>query len=243
MKRVLLTIAFDGTNYHGWQFQPNALTIQQVLSESLKKLLGTPCAVTGCSRTDAGVHAREFACHLDCSDNIPENAFLKGLNSILPDDIAIMSCREVNSDFHARYSAKGKEYVYGMYLGAKNPFDERYFLHLDVEPDIKLMNDFTKTVIGTHDFLGFSSSGRTVQNTVRTVKECIVKKEDNKIFFEVIADGFLYNMVRIMAGTALAVGYGKCDCFVAERIFLSKDRSLGGDTLPPHGLFLESVIY
>ena len=243
MKRILLTIAFDGTNYHGWQFQPNALTIQQVLNRSLEELLGTPCAVTGCSRTDAGVHASEFACHLDCDDNIPKNAFLKGLNSILPNDIAVLSCEEVNSDFHARYNAKGKQYVYGMYTGAKNPFDERYFLHLNCEPCIKLMNDFAQTVVGKHDFCGFSSSGRTVKDTVRTVSECLVQKSDNRIYFSVTADGFLYNMVRILAGTALAVGYGKCECSVAEKIFLTGDRSLGGDTLPPHGLFLKKVIY
>lgn len=243
MKRVLLTIAFDGTNYHGWQVQPNAVTVQQVLGEAIEELLGAPHNITGCSRTDAGVHAREFCCHLDCGDNIPEKAFLTGLNSILPDDVAVVSCKEVSDDFHARYNAKGKQYAYGMYTGAKNPFDERYFLHLNSEPDINLMNCFAGTVIGTHDFCGFSSSGRTVENTVRTISECLVEKTGNKIYFKVTADGFLYNMVRILAGTALAVGYGRCNCDIAEKIFITKDRSLGGDTLPPHGLFLEKVIY
>lgn len=243
MKRYLLFISFDGTAYHGWQVQPNGITVQQVLNESLRKLLGAPTDVTGCSRTDTGVHARQFACHIDCEDNIPEEAFLKGLNSILPSDIAVTGCREVPSDFHARYNARGKTYVYGMYTGDKNPFDGRYFLHIESMPDIRKMDAFAKTVVGTHDFCGFSSSGRSVSDTVRTVSECGVTRENNKLFFRITGNGFLYNMVRILAGTALFVGYGKLPEDTAEKVFLTKDRTLAGDTLPPHGLFLEKVLY
>ena len=243
MKRYLLTICFDGTAYHGWQVQQNAVTVQQVLNESLFKLLGVKTAVTGCSRTDTGVHARQFACHIDCDDAIPKEAFLKGLNSILPDDIAVIGCREVAPDFHARYSARGKTYVYGMYIGDKNPFDGRYFLHIDSMPDIEKMNAFAKTVVGTHDFCGFSSSGRSTEDTVRTVSECCVKTEENKLFFRITGDGFLYNMVRILAGTALFVGYGKLPVDIADKVFSAKDRELAGDTLPSCGLFLERVYY
>lgn len=243
MKRILLTISFDGTAYHGWQFQSNAVTVQSIMNEALYELLGVQTDVTGCSRTDAGVHAREFACHLDCADNIPCDAFLKGLNSVLPDDIAVIDCRRVPDGFHARYDAKGKRYVYGMYTGVKNPFSERYFLHLEKKPDIALMNDFSKTVVGEHDFYGFSASGRSVQDTVRTVSECVVTDDGDKIYFLVTANGFLYNMVRILAGTALAVGYGKLTADVADRVFCQRDRSLAGDTLPSNGLFLEKVFY
>ena len=243
MKRFLLTLSFDGTNYHGWQVQSNAKTVQSVLNESLEKLLGKPTGVTGCSRTDAGVHAKEFFCHLDCADNIPEEAFLKGLNSILPDDLAVIGACEVSNEFHARYSAKGKRYVYGMYVGNKNPFDERYYLHIDSMPDIDLMNVFAKSVIGEHDFYGFSSSGRSVEDTVRTISECVITKEDNKIFFSVTANGFLYNMVRILAGTALAVGYGRLPADTANLVFEQKNRALAGDTLPANGLFLQKVYY
>lgn len=243
MKRYLLTISFDGTAYHGWQVQPNGITVQQVMNESLLKLLGVPTAVTGCSRTDTGVHARQFACHIDCEDGVPKEAFLKGLNSILPPDISVIGCRTVAPDFHARYNALGKRYVYGMYLGLKNPFDERYFLHLDSMPDIEKMSAFAKTVIGTHDFYGFSSSGRSVKDTVRTISDCKVTNEANKILFTVSGNGFLYNMVRILAGTALFAGYGKLPVDIANQVFLKKDRSLAGDTLPPHGLFLEKVFY
>lgn len=243
MKRYLLIISFDGTAYHGWQVQPNGITVQKVMNESLFKLLGTQTAVTGCSRTDTGVHAREFACHIDCDDNIPENAFLKGLNAILPSDIAVIGCRRVPSDFHARYNATGKQYIYGMYTGIKNPFDERYYLHLDTQPDIKKMNDFAKSVIGKHDFAGFSSSGRSVSDTVRTISECVVTKEQNKVYFKVSADGFLYKMVRILAGTALAIGYERLPLNVADKVFSKKDRALAGDTLSPNGLFLNKVFY
>ena len=243
MKRYLLFIAFDGTAYHGWQVQPNGITVQEVLNRSLDKLLGAPTAVTGCSRTDTGVHARQFAFHIDCEDNIPKEAFLKGLNSILPPDIAVIDCREVASDFHARYNAKGKTYVYGMYWGDKNPFDGRYFLHIESMPDIIKMNAFAKTLIGTHDFCGFSSSGRSVKDTVRTISECTVSTDKNKLFFKITGNGFLYNMVRILAGTALFVGYGKLPLNIAEEVFTHKDRSLAGDTLPPCGLFLEEVLY
>lgn len=243
MKRYLLFLSFDGTAYHGWQFQPNGLSVQEVLSGCLYKLLGVKTNVTGCSRTDAGVHARQFVCHIDCDDNIPPQAFLRGLNSILPADIAVTGVKEVPSDFHARYSAIGKRYVYGMYSGNKNPFDSRYFLHLDSVPDIEKMNAFASTVKGKHDFAGFSSSGRSVKDTVRDVSECFVRGEDNKIYFSVSANGFLYNMVRILAGTALAVGYKRLSTDVAKRIFEKKDRSLAGDTLPPNGLFLDEVFY
>ena len=243
MKRMLLTISYDGTAYHGWQVQPNAITVQQVLQESLEKMLGTKTNATGCSRTDAGVHAREFYCHLDCADNIPPKAFLQGLNSILPNDISVIGCRQVDDSFHARYNAIGKEYVYGMYLGTKDPFLERYYLHLEKEPDIELMNKFADSLLGTHDFLPFSSSGRTVEDTVRTVSSCSARREGNKILFSITADGFLYNMVRIIAGTALAVSYGRLASGCAQEIFEKKDRSLGGDTLAPQGLFLNKVFY
>lgn len=243
MKRMLLTIAYDGTAYHGWQVQPNGITVQQTLQDSLEKLLGVRPSVTGCSRTDAGVHAHKFCCHLDCNDSFPENAFLRGLNSLLPNDIAVIGCREVRNDFHARYNCLGKKYIYNMYTGVLDPFKSRYKLHIDKEPDIELMNVFCKGVIGKHDFEGFSSSKRSVVDTVRTVNECVTKKDGNHILFEISADGFLYNMVRILAGTALYVGYNRISPECYETVFNSKNRNCAGETLPPNGLFLEDVYY
>lgn len=243
MKRMLLTISYDGTAYHGWQVQPNGITVQQTLQDALEKLLGERVAVSGCSRTDAGVHANMFACHLDCDDCFPENAFLKGLNSLLPSDIAVIDCKEVPSDFHARYNAKGKKYVYSFYFGKLNPFDSRYMLHLENSVDVDLMNEFCKGIIGTHDFAGFSCSKRTVEDTVRTISECCVTQQDNKLFFEIKGDGFLYNMVRILAGTALAVGQKRLSVDCYNDVFENNDRSKAGDTLPPHALCLKEVYY
>ena len=243
MKRMLLTISYDGTAYHGWQVQPNGITVQQTLQDALEKLLGERVAVTGCSRTDTGVHAKEFICHIDCENHFPENAFLKGLNSLLPNDICVINCVQVANDFHARYNTKGKTYIYSMYTGAPNPFESRYKLHIEKMPDTDLMNKFCSGIIGTHDFAGFSSSKRTVTDTVRTVTECNVYAKDNSIYFKVTANGFLYNMVRILAGTVLAVGYQqlKPDCYID--IFKTKARNKAGNTLQPQGLILDKVYY
>ena len=244
MKRILLTLSYDGTAYHGWQIQPNAITVQETVQDALFKLLGSPHGVTGCSRTDAGVHAREFCCHIDCGDNIPDAAFLRGLNSLLPSDIAVKDIKEVAPDFHARYNAKGKTYKYRILNSSiKDPFLSRYFWQIERKLNVDKMNEFCEKIVGTHDFYAFSSSGRTVEDTKRTVTQCSVTEKENRIFFEVAADGFLYNMVRILAGTALAVGYGRLAPDCALDIFKTQDRSLGGDTLAAHGLILKEVYY
>ena len=243
MSRYLLKLSYDGTAYHGWQIQPNGITVQQVICDSLKKMLGDDIPVTGCSRTDAGVHAKEFCCHIDTKLDLPQNAFLKGLNSVLPDDIKVTDCKAVSDDFHARYSCKGKRYSYCFYLGKPDPFAERYALKLEKKPDLTLMNKFCKTIIGKHDFYAFSSSKRTVTDTVRTVTECDIIEKGDKIYLKIAADGFLYNMVRIIAGTALAVGEGGLPFDCATEMFEKKDRALGGDTLPAKALVLEEVFY
>lgn len=243
MKRVLLKISYDGSNYHGWQSQPNSLTVQDVLQDTLFNVLGEKTTVVGCSRTDAGVHANEFCCHLDCRDNIPASAFLRGLNSCLPSDISVIDFEEKDSAFHARYDTKSKNYIYNFYFGITNPFYERYALRLEKKPDLGLMNDFCKTLIGKHDFFAFSSSGRSVNDTVRTIFDCKAYFDGDFLRFDITGDGFLYNMVRIAAGTALSVGYGKIDKSIALKMFETKDRTLGGDTLSPKGLFLNKVFY
>lgn len=238
-----MKIAYDGTAYHGWQVQPNAITIQETLQEGIKKILQKDIGVTGCSRTDAGVHAKEFYCHLDCDDNIPKEAFLRGLNSVLPNDISVMDAKVVPSDFHARYSAKGKNYIYNFYYGVTNPFLDRYALRLDRKIDLNVTNEFCKSLIGKYDFYGFSSSGRSVEDTVRTVTDCKIYLKDDFVRFDISANGFLYNMVRIIVGTALGVSYGRLEADVAKKVFETKDRSLAGQTVPPNGLFLNKVFY
>lgn len=244
MKRVLLTIAYDGTDYHGWQVQPNGITVQEVLQKGLCELLGTKTGATGCSRTDSGVHAKQFCCHVDCDDNIPDDAFIRGLSAKLPSDIAVIDCKTVASDFHARYNALGKTYVYNILNSKiKDPFLERYYWRIERELDIDKMNEFCGKIVGKHDFYAFSSSGRTVVDTVRIVKECFVTKRDNKVKLQITADGFLYNMVRIIVGTAVAVSDGKIDPNDTEKILAEKKRENAGITAPAKGLFLEKVIY
>ncbi len=244
MKRVLLTIAYDGTDYHGWQVQPNGITVQEVLQKGLCELLGTKTGATGCSRTDSGVHAKQFCCHVDCDNNIPDDAFIRGLSAKLPSDIAVIDCKTVASDFHARYNALGKTYVYNILNSKiKDPFLERYYWRIERELDIDKMNEFCGKIVGKHDFYAFSSSGRTVEDTVRTVKECFVTKRDNKVKLQITADGFLYNMVRIIVGTAVAVSDGKIDPNYTEKILAEKKRENAGITAPAKGLFLEKVIY
>ena len=240
----MLTISYDGTAYHGWQVQQNAITVQQVMQDALERILGERPSLTGCSRTDAGVHAREFCCHLDCADNIPPEAFLRGLNSVLPDDIAVRSCREVDKDFHARYNAKGKNYVYRIYCSKlTDPFLSRYALRWERELDLESMNAFCSSIIGTHDFEPFSSSGKSVIDTVRTVSECKMVTDDGLPALSITADGFLYNMVRIITGTALAVSDGRLNVDCAKEIFESQERAKAGETAPPVGLFLNKVFY
>lgn len=244
MKRVLLKISYDGTAYHGWQVQPNAITVQEVLNTSLEKLLGVKTDVVGASRTDAGVHANEFCLHLDCEECIPESAFLRGLNSLLPSDIAVNECIEVANDFHARYDCKGKTYIYNIYnSNKKDPFKLRYAWQIERKLDIDMMNDFCKEIIGTYDFYAFSSSGRTVEDTVRTVSDCFVERKGDNVIFSITANGFLYNMVRIAVGTAVDVSFGKIKVSEIEDILKSKERARAGVTAPPNGLFLNKVYY
>lgn len=244
MKRMLLTIAYDGTDFHGWQVQPNGITVQETLQNSLENMLGVRPDVTGCSRTDAGVHAKMFCCHFDCDDKLPAMAFEKGLNSFLPKSIAVLSCKETEKDFHARYSSKGKTYIYKIFNSCvPNPFIMRYAWQIERSLDLEKINEFCRHIIGTHDFAGFSSSGRSVTDTVRTVKDCSCTKDGDMLLFKITADGFLYNMVRIIVGTAVGISDGKISLSDIDRIFDSGDRSLAGITAPAHGLFLYKVLY
>ena len=245
MKRFLLTLCFDGTNYHGWQVQPNGITVQQVLQEALYTITGpTTCNVTGCSRTDSGVHARMFCCHFDADTAILPHKLADALNARLPKDIAVTDCREVAGDFHARYAVWSKEYVYQIYnQPRRNPFYEKYALHIKQPINIERLQEACNAFVGTHDFIGFSSSGRTVVDTVRTVYNCGIVQEGDLLRFYISANGFLYNMVRIIVGTLLYVHEDKILPSDIPQIILSKDRTRAGATAPPQGLFLNKVIY
>ena len=244
MKRVLLKISYLGTAYHGWQVQPNGITVQEEMQNALEKMYKVRPNLTGCSRTDAGVHANEFYCHFDTNLDINERGIVLGLNALLPSDISVLDAKYVENDFHARYNAKGKNYIYRIYnTEIKNPFLADRTLQIARELDIEKMNEFCKRICGKHDFYGFSSSGRSVTDTIRTITECSVSKEGKEVILSVTADGFLYNMVRIITGTAIAVSDGLIDPKDTESIILSKDRDKAGATVAPWGLYLNKVFY
>ncbi len=244
MNRVLLKISYLGTSYHGWQVQPNGITVQEVLQSRLEATYKAEISLTGCSRTDAGVHAREFYCHYDAPFYISEEGILKGLNSTLPHDISVLSVNYVEADFHTRYSAAGKNYEY-IIENSKihDPFLSGRVWHIERKLSVEAMNRFCEKLCGTHDFIGFSSSGRTVTDTVRTISECSVRREGDLVIISVTANGFLYNMVRIIVGTAVAVSDGKINPEDADLIIESRCREKAGITAPADGLYLNKVYY
>lgn len=244
MGRKLLEIAYLGTNYCGWQVQPNGITVQEVIQNALEDILKHRPDVTGCSRTDSGVHAASFYCHFDTDVNIPNKGLVLGLNTKLPHDISALNCYDVDDDFHARYNAVGKTYKYSFYCNeVKNPFLAGRTLMIKNPIDLNKAGEYCNLLLGEHNFEAFSSINRTVEDTVRTVYECYVKKTENGFDFYVKANGFLYNMVRIMVGTLLDYCSGKITDDTINNAFISGKRDLLGATALPQGLFLEKVHY
>ena len=243
-RNLLLRLQYDGTAYHGWQVQQNARSVQQTLQESLFPILGGPHDLKGCSRTDSGVHANEYYVSVHTHAAIPCVRLQAALNVRLPRDIAVLDCREVPLDFHARYSCTGKEYVYQIWNGpVKNPFLERYALHYPYPLDAEALHRCAQAYVGTHDFSAFCSAGGKKLDPVRTVTSFEVARAGALVTMRVAADGFLYNMVRIMVGTLLRVAQGKIAPTGIPAILESRDRGRAGLTAPPHGLFLNRVFY
>ena len=245
MKRIKLTVAYDGTNYHGWQVQPNAVTIEGKLNEAISELTKETIQVIGASRTDAGVHALGNVAVFDTESRIPGEKFSYALNQRLPDDIVIQQSQEVDKDFHPRYCTCEKTYEY-VILNRKFPLPEyrntAFFYYGDL--DIKAMQEATKAFLGEHDFAGFCSAGAQVKTTVRTIYDLTVEKKDNDmICIRVRGNGFLYNMVRIIAGTLLEVGKGNIEAKSLENRIAAADRSQAGPTAPARGLKLIRIQY
>ncbi|KYH28845.1 MULTISPECIES: tRNA pseudouridine(38-40) synthase TruA [Clostridium] len=246
MKRnIKLIIEYDGTNYSGWQKQKHSITIQQKIEEAIKSITKEDCEVIGSSRTDAGVHARGFVANFITESNIPPNKFKYAINSKLPKDIVIRNSEEVPLEFHSRFDSKGKKYIYTILNREEPPTIERnYVYHFPKKLDVDLMRQGSKFFIGEHEFDSFyKKSGSTVKSTLRNIYYCDVIKRDNLIEFIVIGNGFLYNMVRIMAGTLIEVGIGRIQPKDIQDILLAKDREKAGRSLPPQGLCLYEVLY
>ncbi len=244
MPKYLMKIKYDGTAYHGWQVQKNAVTVQQTVQDALESFLKFRPSVTGCSRTDSGVHAKEYCLHFESDLNISEQGYVKAINTKLPNDIAAYYCKTVSDDFHARYSVKSKRYEYLFFDGeTRDPFYSKYSWHINNKLDEKLLDKAAKEFMGKYDYLGFCSAGSSVDDTVREVFYAGVNREGDLVKFYIEADGFLYNMVRIIAGTLYYVSVGKIDVNDIKNIILSKKRENAGITAPAKGLFLSKVNY
>lgn len=244
MARIKLTLAYDGTRYHGWQVQPNAVTVQEVLQDAVERITGVRSGITGCSRTDAGVHAKMFCCAMDTASPLRGEKLCKALNAVLPRDVAVYDAVEVDDAFHPRYDACGKRYEYHIYNGRqRHPFYEGRAVHINRPLDERALDRAAKDLIGTHDFAAFCASGSSVEDTVRTVSHAAVRREGDVVIFSVAADGFLYNMVRIMVGTLLDMASGRLAYDAIPRILESCDRDQAGVTAPACGLYLQEVYY
>lgn len=238
----LLTLKYDGSAYHGWQRQENAVTVQQRVEEAVERLFCEKASVTGCSRTDTGVHANCFKCNFKVNKKIENEKVISGMNFFLPEDIAVFDCREVGDEFNSRFDCKSKEYVYKIYNSSiRDPFYVNKALLYKYPLDEMLLDKQAKDYIGTHDFSAFRSQGATTKTTVRTVLNAGVEREGDIVIFRVEADGFLYNMVRIMVGTLLYIAEGKIPEGSIPDIIASEDRINAGKTAPPEGLYLNKV--
>lgn len=245
MRNLFLKIAYDGAGYHGWQIQENAVTVQEVFQKALYTVIGEEPDIKACSRTDTGVHAREFCISFKTESKIETERLPLALNHYLPRDIAALLCEEKEEGFHARYSCKRKEYSYEIWNHrVRNPFLEGHILHYWYEIDENELNKAAKHFIGKHDFSSFCTlDKRDIGDMQRTVTHAAVERIDKKVIFTVAADGFLYNMVRIMTGTLLRVQEGKISADDIPKIIEAKDRAKAGPTAPAEGLYLNKVFY
>ena len=245
MRNYKVKMAYDGSAYHGFQRQENALSVQEVVEEALEKLFLQDITIFGCSRTDTGVHANEYYFSFQCDEiNIDNRGIIFGLNSKLPDDIAILSCEEVDESFHARYDCIGKEYKYLIHNSEiKDPFLRTRIYKYWYPIDEKLLDKAAKHFVGKHDFRSFCSNADEKENTVRTIYRFDVERHGDKIIMTVSGDGFLYNMVRIMVGTLLFVNEGKIDESEIPEIIEKRDRRFAGRTASASGLYLNKVYY
>ncbi len=243
--KYLLTISYNGSRYCGYQKQKNGISIQEKLTDAANAVFGMGAKITGCSRTDRGVHAVGFKATLE-SDNakIKPEKLPAALNAHLPDDISVREAAEVDPDFHPRYCVKEKEYRYIICNApTRDPFmvGRAYFFPKKLDTD--LMNQAAQYLVGKHDFASFMSTGSKIQDTVREIYSVSVLREDNIVTISVRGNGFLYNMVRIIVGTLIAVSEGKISKDDITKIIESKDRANAGATAPAEGLYLYSVKY
>ena len=244
MRRIKLTVAYDGTGYSGWQIQPNSPTVEAALDDAVYRVSGERIHVIGASRTDAGVHGLGNVAVFDTDMNIPAERWAHALNRYLPEDISVISSVQTASDFHPRHCDTVKTYEYRI-LSSVFPIPQlrNYSWHVKEKLDIRAMQSAAEVLVGEHDFKSFCTAKADVESTVRTVYSLDVEREGDMITLRIRGNGFLYNMVRIIAGTLLRVGSGAMEPERVKEILEARDRSLAGETARPEGLTLVGIEY
>ncbi|MCR5107026.1 MAG: tRNA pseudouridine(38-40) synthase TruA [Lachnospiraceae bacterium] len=243
-RRILLVVAYDGTEYNGWQIQPEGVTIEGILNDELGRVLGEEIKVIGASRTDSGVHAEGAVCVFDTFSSIPGDKFSYALNKSLPEDIKILASKEVSPDFHPRKTECRKTYMYRIWNDRfPLPTNSRYTTLVYTDLDVVRMREAAVKLSGTHDFKSFCSINTQAESTVRTIYDIDILQKGKEIDILITGNGFLYNMVRIIAGTLIEVGQGKYEPEDIESMLDGRDRSLAGQTAPAKGLTLMGYKY
>ena len=245
--KIALGIEYDGSRYYGWQRQNEVRSVQEKLEKALSQVANEPITVFCAGRTDAGVHALGFMLNFHADTRIPAAKLPLALNQHLPPDIRVLDAQVVPEDFHARYAAHTKTYLYRIHNHPiDSPFDEKYYTRVPRRLDVDAMQRAAEQFVGKHDFLALCAAGSSAAahgDTVRTITDCHVTRKGDEVDIEVTADGYLYNMVRILAGTLCEVGAGRMQPDAIPGILASRDRSQAGPTLPAKGLFLKKVDY
>lgn len=243
-RNLLLTLRYNGTRYHGFQVQAGEPTVTQAFQDAVERVFGVREDITGCSRTDAGVHANMYCLNLRTELNIPCSRVVTALNTGLPDDIAVTSCREVPQDFHARYAAVGKEYLYKIHNSPlKDPFLENLALRWRWPLDEALLHRAAQQFVGTHDFTAVCAGNEPRNGNIRTIFRFDVARQGEMVYLRVAGDGFLYKMVRILVGTLLKVAQGGLAPEELGALLERRDRAAAGDTARACGLYLNRVFY
>lgn len=244
MRRIKLTVAYDGTNYCGWQVQPNGLSVQEVLNKAISEMLGTPVTTTGASRTDAGVHALGNVAVFDTDARMPAERMAFALNTRLPADIRVQGSEEVPPEFHPRFTQTVKTYEYRILNRTfADPCRRLNSTFWYGKLDLEAMQRAAEYLVGTHDFKSLATASPAVSDTVRTVYSTSLWKEEDMIFFRITGNGFLYNMVRIIVGTLMEIGKGTWPAEYMEALLEARDRSKAGPTARPEGLTLVKIEY
>lgn len=245
LRNLLLTITYDGKAFHGWQIQQNAFTVQEAFQNALSKIIGDGFEIKGCSRTDSGVHANMYCISLKTTHSIPPQRLKAALNRWLPLSVAVLDCKDEEEAFHARYSCKSKEYIYKIWNSpVRNPFLDGYALHYRYPLNAEQLHQAAQAYVGRHDFTSFCTlDNREPGDMTREVRHFSVTRDGDMVMMRVEADGFLYNMVRIMVGTLLRIAQGKIPPDGIPAILAAKNRQLAGPTAQACGLYLNQVHY